>query len=310
MQFAVENLHKSFGEKQVLKDVSFSTESGKAFGLLGRNGAGKTTTIRIIMDVFPADSGKVLLNGEPMVREKVNVGYLPEERGLYPKVNILEQLVYLGRLRGMTAHDAKENSMKWLRRLSMDEYANKKLDTLSKGNQQKIQLTAALVSDPDFVILDEPFSGLDPVNAMLLKDVVRELIDSGKIVLFSSHQMNYVEEFCDSIAILHHGEIVLSGSIRELRHAKGRNNWLIQTGDTEKALRFCRESLSGLVKNVRAVKEGAAVELMQEGRESELLSAVASSGLTVDGVQLMTPTLNDIFVATTGDDETEGSEGK
>ena len=310
MQFAVENLHKSFGEKQVLKDVSFSTESGKAFGLLGRNGAGKTTTIRIIMDVFPADSGKVLLNGEPMVREKVNVGYLPEERGLYPKVNILEQLVYLGRLRGMTAHDAKENSMKWLRRLSMDEYANKKLDTLSKGNQQKIQLTAALVSDPDFVILDEPFSGLDPVNAMLLKDVVRELIDSGKIVLFSSHQMNYVEEFCDSIAILHHGEIVMSGSIRELRHAKGRNNWLIQTGETEKALRFCRESLSGLVKNVRAVKEGAAVELIQEGRESELLSAVASSGLTVDGVQLMTPTLNDIFVATTGDDETEGSEGK
>lgn len=310
MQFAVENLHKSFGEKQVLKDVSFSTESGKAFGLLGRNGAGKTTTIRIIMDVFPADSGNVLLNGEPMVREKVNVGYLPEERGLYPKVNILEQLVYLGRLRGMTAHDAKENSMKWLRRLSMDEYANKKLDTLSKGNQQKIQLTAALVSDPDFVILDEPFSGLDPVNAMLLKDVVRELIDSGKIVLFSSHQMNYVEEFCDSIAILHHGEIVLSGSIRELRHAKGRNNWLIQTGETEKALRFCRESLSGLVKNVRAVKEGAAVELVQEGRESELLSAVVSSGLTVDGVQLMTPTLNDIFVATTGDDETEGSEGK
>lgn len=310
MQFAVENLHKSFGEKQVLKDVSFSTESGKAFGLLGRNGAGKTTTIRIIMDVFPADSGKVLLNGEPMVREKVNVGYLPEERGLYPKVNILEQLVYLGRLRGMTAHDAKENSMKWLRRLSMDEFANKKLDTLSKGNQQKIQLTAALVSDPDFVILDEPFSGLDPVNAMLLKDVVRELIDSGKIVLFSSHQMNYVEEFCDSIAILHHGEIVLSGSVRELRHAKGRNNWLIQTGDTEKALRFCRESLSGLVKNVRAVKEGAAVELVQEGRESELLSAVASSGLTVDGVQLITPTLNDIFVATTGDDETEGSEGK
>lgn len=310
MQFAVENLHKSFGEKQVLKDVSFSTESGKAFGLLGRNGAGKTTTIRIIMDVFPADSGNVLLNGEPMVREKVNVGYLPEERGLYPKVNILEQLVYLGRLRGMTAHDAKENSMKWLRRLSMDEYANKKLDTLSKGNQQKIQLTAALVSDPDFVILDEPFSGLDPVNAMLLKDVVRELIDSGKIVLFSSHQMNYVEEFCDSIAILHRGEIVLSGSIRELRHAKGRNNWLIQTGETEKALRFCRESLSGLVKNVRAVKEGAAVELVQEGRESELLSAVASSGLTVDGVQLMTPTLNDIFVATTGDDETEGSEGK
>lgn len=311
MQFAVENLHKSFGAKQVLKDVSFSTESGKAFGLLGRNGAGKTTTIRIIMDVFPPDSGRVLLDGSPMVREKVNIGYLPEERGLYPKVNILEQLVYLGKLRGMTAHDAKENSLKWLRRLSMDEYANKKLDTLSKGNQQKIQLTAALVSDPDFVILDEPFSGLDPVNAMLLKDVVRELIESGKIVLFSSHQMNYVEEFCDAIAILHHGEIVLSGSIRELRQAKGRSCWMIQTEETEKAVRFCRGTLSGLVKHVHAVKEGVAVELLREGGEYELLSAVASSGLKMDGVQLVTPTLNDIFVeATTGDDEKEGSESK
>lgn len=312
MQFAVEGLHKSFGEKQVLRDVSFSTESGKAFGLLGRNGAGKTTTIRIIMDVFPADSGKVLLDGVPMVREKTNIGYLPEERGLYPKVNILEQLIYLGRLRGMTAHDAKENSMNWLRRLGMEEHANKKLDTLSKGNQQKIQLTAALVSNPDFVILDEPFSGLDPVNAMLLKDVVRELINSGKIVLFSSHQMNYVEEFCDSIVILHHGEIVLSGSIRELRRAKGRSRWLIQTGETEKALHFCRESLSDVVKNAHAVKEGAAVELLHEGGETALLSAVGASGLTVDGVQLITPTLNDIFVeATTGDDdEAEGSENK
>ena len=312
MQFAVEGLHKSFGQKQVLRDVSFSTESGKAFGLLGRNGAGKTTTIRIIMDVFPADSGKVLLDGAPMVREKINIGYLPEERGLYPKVNILEQLIYLGRLQGMTAHDAKANSMKWLERLGMEEHANKKLETLSKGNQQKIQLTAALISDPNFVILDEPFSGLDPVNAMLLKDVVRELINSGKIVLFSSHQMNYVEEFCDSIAILHHGEIVLSGSIRELRRAKGRSRWLIQTEETEKALRFCRESLSDVVKNAHAVKEGAAVELLHEGGEAALFAAVGTSGLIVDGVQLITPTLNDIFVeATTGDDdEAEGSEDK
>lgn len=154
MKFAVEDLRKSFGEKQVLRDVSFSTESGRAFGLLGRNGAGKTTAIRIIMDVFPADSGRVLLDGKPMVREKVNVGYLPEERGLYPKVGILEQLLYLGRLRGLTRHDARKNAIKWLSRLSMEEYAGKKLDTLSKGNQQKIQLVAALVSEPDFVILD------------------------------------------------------------------------------------------------------------------------------------------------------------
>ena len=310
MKFAVEDLRKSFGEKQVLRDVSFSTESGRAFGLLGRNGAGKTTAIRIIMDVFPADSGRVLLDGKPMVREKVNVGYLPEERGLYPKVGILEQLLYLGRLRGLTRHDARKNAMKWLSRLSMEEYAGKKLDTLSKGNQQKIQLVAALVSEPDFVILDEPFSGLDPVNAMLLKDVVRELIDSGKIVLFSSHQMNYVEEFCDSIAILHHGEIVLSGSIRALRRSRGRNRWLIQAGEPEKAADFCRERLSELVENVTLGKEGVTVDLRREEEAGALLSAIGQSGLAVDGVQLVTPTLNDIFVEATTADEAEGSEGK
>ena len=310
MKFAVEDLRKSFGEKQVLRDVSFSTESGRAFGLLGRNGAGKTTAIRIIMDVFPADGGRVLLDGKPMVREKVNVGYLPEERGLYPKVGILEQLLYLGRLRGLTRHDARKNAIKWLFRLSMEEYAGKKLDTLSKGNQQKIQLVAALVSEPDFVILDEPFSGLDPVNAMLLKDVVRELIDSGKIVLFSSHQMNYVEEFCDSIAILHHGEIVLSGSIRELRRSRGRNRWLIQAGELEKAAGFCRERLSELVENVALGKEGVTVDLRREEDAGALLSAIGQSGLAVDGVQLVTPTLNDIFVEATTADEAEGSEGK
>ncbi len=310
MKFAVEDLRKSFGEKQVLRDVSFSTESGRAFGLLGRNGAGKTTAIRIIMDVFPADGGRVLLDGKPMVREKVNVGYLPEERGLYPKVGILEQLLYLGRLRGLTRHDARKNAIKWLSRLSMEEYAGKKLDTLSKGNQQKIQLVAALVSEPDFVILDEPFSGLDPVNAMLLKDVVRELIDSGKIVLFSSHQMNYVEEFCDSIAILHHGEIVLSGSIRALRRSRGRNRWLIQAGEPEKAADFCRERLSELVENVTLGKEGVTVDLRREEEAGALLSAIGQSGLAVDGVQLVTPTLNDIFVEATTADEAEGSEGK
>lgn len=310
MKFAVEDLRKSFGEKQVLRDVSFSTESGRAFGLLGRNGAGKTTAIRIIMDVFPADGGRVLLDGKPMVREKVNVGYLPEERGLYPKVGILEQLLYLGRLRGLTRHDARKNAIKWLSRLSMEEYAGKKLDTLSKGNQQKIQLVAALVSEPDFVILDEPFSGLDPVNAMLLKDVVRELIDSGKIVLFSSHQMNYVEEFCDSIAILHHGKIVLSGSIRALRRSRGRNRWLIQAGEPEKAADFCRERLSELVENVTLGKEGVTVDLRREEEAGALLSAIGQSGLAVDGVQLVTPTLNDIFVEATTADEAEGSEGK
>ncbi|MBQ5792186.1 MAG: ATP-binding cassette domain-containing protein, partial [Clostridia bacterium] len=200
MKLELLNIYKSFGEKKVLTDLSFSAESGKAFGILGRNGAGKTTTIRILMDVFPADSGRVLLDGKPIDYTKVGIGYLPEERGLYPKKAIIEQLVYFAELKGMSRKDATRSVDIWLERLGMTECRNKRLDTLSKGNQQKIQLITALAHDPHIVILDEPFSGLDPVNAMLLKDVVKEQIDSGKIVLFSSHQMNYIEEFCDQIA--------------------------------------------------------------------------------------------------------------
>ena len=310
MQLTLRDIHKSFGEKQVLKGLSFTAEGGKAFGLLGRNGAGKTTTIRILMQVFPADKGEVLIDGKPMASCKVGTGYLPEERGLYPKKKIIDQLVYLASLKGMSYRAATKAVDWWLERLGMSETRNKRLDTLSKGNQQKIQLITALAHDPDIVVLDEPFSGLDPVNAMLLKDVVKEQIEKGKIVLFSSHQMNYVEEFCDSIAILHHGEIVLSGSIRALRRSRGRNRWLIQAGELEKAAGFCRERLWELVENVTLGKEGVTVDLRREEEAGALLSAIGQSGLAVDGVQLVTPTLNDIFVEATTADEAEGSEGK
>ena len=292
MQFAVENLHKSFGEKQVLKDVSFSTESGKAFGLLGRNGAGKTTTIRIIMDVFPADSGNVLLNGEPMVREKVNVGYLPEERGLYPKVNILEQLVYLGRLRGMTAHDAKENSMKWLRRLSMDEYANKKLDTLSKGNQQKVQLITSLIDDPDIIVLDEPFSGLDPVNARVLEEVVHEQISKDKIIFFSGHQMNYIEEFCNDIAILNHGKIVVHGTLDDIRHTYPRNKLIIRSSEVNSI----QKAYGGTLDD----KNNLLVTLESEDTKNEVMVQLTKQ-YDIDEIKVYEPSLTDIFV-----DYTEG----
>ena len=189
MILELKSIEKSFGEKQVLRGISFSAEGGRAFGLLGRNGAGKTTAIRILMGVFPADGGEVLLDGKPIDYRRVGIGYLPEERGLYPKKIILDQLVYFAELKGMKKKDAVEAIDRWLDRLGMREYRNKRLDTLSKGNQQKIQLITALAHDPDIVILDEPFSGLDPVNAMLLKDVVREEIARGKVVLFSSHQM-------------------------------------------------------------------------------------------------------------------------
>ena len=233
MLLELKNIDKSFGEKKVLKGVSFVAESGKAFGLLGRNGAGKTTSIRILMNVFPADAGEVLTDGKPIDYDKISLGYLPEERGLYPKKLIIDQLVYFAELKGMKRTDAVQSVDRWLKRLELYEYRNKRLDTLSKGNQQKVQLITALAHDPQIVILDEPFSGLDPVNAILLKDVVKEQIARGKIVLFSSHQMSYIEEFCDSIAILNAGKVVLHGDIREIKRNYLRDRLVVRTENPE-----------------------------------------------------------------------------
>ena len=176
MELKAENIFKSFGEKEVLRDISICAQSGTALGLLGRNGAGKTTTIRIIMGVFFADKGKVLIDGKPIDRNNIRIGYMPEERGLYPKIKICDQMVYLAQLRGMTSKEAQKACDKWLERMSMTEYKNKKLETLSKGNQQKIQLAVTLMCNPQIVILDEPFSGHDPVNAMVLQDFIKVMI--------------------------------------------------------------------------------------------------------------------------------------
>lgn len=173
MKLEVRNLKKTFAGKEVLHGISFSVEGGKALGLLGRNGAGKTTTIRILMDVFRANEGEVVLDGKPFVPEEHLIGYLPEERGLYPKRKVLEQMVYLGTLRGVPKKTAREQAKRWLSRLEISQYENKMLETLSKGNQQKVQLASVLVCDPEIVVLDEPFSGLDPVNSQILQDVVK-----------------------------------------------------------------------------------------------------------------------------------------
>ncbi len=194
MKLEVKDLRKSFGEKEVLHGISFSIESGRALGLLGRNGAGKTTTIRILMDVFRASGGTVTVDGKTFHPRDFRIGYLPEERGLYPKKGVLEQLVYLAQLRGSDRKTARQQAQWWLKRLGVERIRQRKLETLSKGNQQKVQLAQTLVCSPDLVILDEPFSGLDPVNSQILKDVIREQIQDGKLVIFSSHQMSYVEE--------------------------------------------------------------------------------------------------------------------
>ena len=227
MKLEVQELKKSFGETEVLHGISFHVESGSALGLLGRNGAGKTTTIRILMDVFKANSGHLQMDGKPFKAREYQIGYLPEERGLYPKKTVGEQLIYLAMLRGLNAKEAKEQTKNWLERMGVSEYENRKLETLSKGNQQKVQLAQTLLCNPDIVILDEPFSGLDPVNAQILKDVIKEQIDAGKIVIFSSHQMSHVEEFCDEIAIMNHGDIVLSGNLREIKREFGKDRLVV-----------------------------------------------------------------------------------
>ena len=293
MILELKNIEKSFGEKKVLTGVSFKAEGGKAFGLLGRNGAGKTTSIRILMDVFPANSGEVLIDGKPINYNKVGIGYLPEERGLYPKKTIIDQLTYFAELKGMSHKAAVKAVDYWLERLGMMEYRNKRLDTLSKGNQQKIQLITALAHDPDIVILDEPFSGLDPVNAMLLKDVVKEQIAKGKIVLFSSHQMSYIEEFCDSIAIINAGKVAISGDLHEIKRAYPRDKLVVST--TRPAP--IKADLGGACTER---EDGTLLIQLADPKEKQAMMKRLVEGYDVDEVRVFEPSLNDIFVEYAG----------
>lgn len=294
MILELKNIEKSFGEKKVLTGVSFKAEGGKAFGLLGRNGAGKTTSIRILMDVFPANSGEVLIDGKPIDYSKIGIGYLPEERGLYPKKIIIDQLTYFAELKGMSRKAAVQSIDHWLDRLGMNEYRNKRLDTLSKGNQQKIQLITALAHNPDIVILDEPFSGLDPVNAMLLKDVVKEQIAKGKIVLFSSHQMSYIEEFCDSIAILNKGVVALQGDLHDIKRDYPSDRLVVRT-ESPKAIMADFGSLCTVMDN------GDLMIRLADVSEKKSVMTRLVENYDVDEVRVFEPSLNDIFVEYAGD---------
>ena len=289
MLLELKNIDKSFGEKKVLKGVSFVAESGKAFGLLGRNGAGKTTSIRILMNVFPADAGEVLTDGNPIDYDKISLGYLPEERGLYPKKLIIDQLVYFAELKGMKRTDAVQSVDRWLKRLELYEYRNKRLDTLSKGNQQKIQLITALAHDPQIVILDEPFSGLDPVNAILLKDVVKEQIARGKIVLFSSHQMSYIEEFCDSIAILNAGKVVLHGDIREIKRNYLRDRLVVRTENPEQIKADFKDDCT-------VQEDGSLILRLASPNDKQTAMKHLAEKYDIDEIKVFEPSLNDIFV--------------
>lgn len=311
MKLEVKDITKSFGDKQVLHGISFEVQSRRALGLLGRNGAGKTTTIRILMDVFRANSGEVLLDGEKFNQRKHLIGYLPEERGLYPKKKVIEQMVYLGRIRGISKSKAVANSKKWLKRLGVLEYENAKLETLSKGNQQKVQLASTLVCDPDIVILDEPFSGLDPVNSRILQDVVMELIGQNKIVIFSSHQMSYVEEFCKDIVIINKGDVVLSGDLDNIKREFGKNQLVVSAVDKtlDDLENIINEHMSDILEITGRTKEELIIKNIADVSRKQILSKFISENIEIERFETYKPSLNDIFVSKVGDaDEKEAAE--
>ena len=297
MKLEVKNLKKSFGEKEVLHEISFSVESGSALGLLGRNGAGKTTTIRILMDVFKSNGGEILLDGRPFRPKEHGIGYLPEERGLYPKKTVSEQLIYMGMLRGLTARQAKENMKKWLERMEVAEYENRKLETLSKGNQQKVQLAQTLICDPEIVILDEPFSGLDPVNSQILKDVITEQIQDGRLVIF-------VEEFCEDIVILNHGEVVLSGDLKEIKREFGQDRLVLSSLNEApgKLAERLSSTFDDLLEVEKIQKDRVIIRKKAPDGKTAILERLLQEKVDLEFFGLYEPSLNDIFVEKAGDD--------
>jgi len=300
----VKNLTKIFGEKRAVDGLSFKVDKGVAYGFLGRNGAGKTTTIRILMNVFREDSGEALFDGVPAYKESVRIGYLPEERGLYAKRGVLEQLIYFGQLKGLDRRRAESEGKAKLEEMEATEYANNKLETLSKGNQQKVQLACAMLGDPEVIILDEPFSGLDPINAQVLKNAVRRQVDEGRTVIFSSHQMAQVEEFCDDICIIDKGRSVLEGNLSAIKRAYPRDLLYIETehgpeGPSSKELDtlLVRQPY---VKSVTPKGMGYEVKLDDPSKRSMLLRTLEEADARVDSFFVVEPSLEKIFVEKAG----------
>lgn len=287
------NIEKSYDKKEVLKGISFSAESGRPLAFLGRNGAGKTTTIRILMNVIRRDGGEILLDGQPFRAADHKIGYLPEERGMYQKIRILEQLTYFAELKGCSPHAAKKTARELIARVGLSEYENRKLEVLSKGNQQKIQLVQSLLGDPEIIIMDEPFSGLDPINATLLKELIVEAGAKNRLMLFSSHQMGYVDEICSDLAILNEGRVVVNGSIEELKTRLAGNKVYVCARNLDVAT--LAEKLSAMSYIASVDGERVVVDLSEKS-SGELLKDLVQAGVDVESYGLLKPTLADIFV--------------
>ena len=312
MSLKVENIVKTYGNYKAVDGLSFEMNEPGVFALLGTNGAGKTTSIRIILGMLSADSGSVTWHGKPFCTANESIGYLAEERGLYPKYKIMDQLLYFASLKGMRRQDAQRSIDYWFERLGIEEHRDKRAEQLSKGNQQKVQLAATLVGEPQLVILDEPFSGLDPVNAQVLKDVIRELIRDGRIVIFSSHQMSYVEEFCEDIAIINHGDVVLAGHLDDIKDTYGRGRKTISADNysPQELADICREKLSSYAAVERVTKKYVVLEMKPQADMWQILDICKQAGVELHQFGAYEPSLNDIFISCVGDEELDAEAAK
>lgn len=287
----LQNIRKVYDTKVAVEGLSLNIEPGTMFGLLGPNGSGKTSSIRMMIGMTAPDSGSVELFGKPFAREALGrIGYLPEERGLYKKMNVTDQLVFLGRLHGLDEATARKRSVSWAERLQITEALPKKTEELSKGMQQKIQFIAALLHEPELIIMDEPFSGLDPVNATLLQDVLVELRGEGKAILFSTHRMDQVEKLCDAIAIIYHGKLVLGGTVREVKSRYPRNRVQMVFSGPD---RFLRHPGVADAKNYAGIAE---ITLHAPEAAQSLLAEAVASGVEVTRFEVVEPTLEEIFI--------------
>ncbi len=296
MGLKLEGVSKSYGKKKVVDKISFSIDKPEVFGLLGTNGAGKTTTIRMILGILSKDEGTISWNGKEVSRKVVNFGYLPEERGVYPKSKIMDQLLYFAALKGMNTEEATKSINKWAKRLKVEEYLNMTAEKLSKGNQQKIQFLTAVIHDPELLVLDEPFSGLDPVNTEILKNVIVDLVKDGKYIIMSAHEMHTIEEFCTDLIILNKGKTVLQGNLKEIRNSYEDNRVLIDVNDSiDKLVKKHKLEIENEHDNSYLIK-------ISNGKEAyELLEDIVKEKIVVRKFEIMKPTLNDIFIEKAGE---------
>lgn len=290
MQLEVKDVNKHYGKNHVLKDVSFTAKTGRTLGLLGRNGHGKSTIMKSIMGIINYETGSITIDGEKITQKRFKLGYLPEERGLYAKVNVLDQMTYFGKLRGLSSSEAKKRSEDFIQKLEMEEYKTKKAQELSKGNQQKIQLAIALLNDPDVLILDEPYSGLDPVNAAMLLSFVDDAVKKGKLVIFSSHQLSTVEEFCDDICIINKGSIVAAGNIKEIKKEYPRKEIYVEPSELSSYLKD---------EKIEDFKNGITVKFDGEEHKKRILNKLIET--EIETFKIVEPTLLEIFLDKIGE---------